>query len=150
MIFVSYTDLLRQYSHILARKLPFRHSFRLFFLDNEFVSTVEFNMLYVVEKLYGHWFWVSRFRHVSYLIHVLGFNAWKQKKTNCLCATLPRFLLQRRSFSTAWFGWFYSRALLTEPRLSGRFPANSFLCLRGLYRMVWRRLKVLGNVRSFF
>ena len=70
--------------------------------------------------------------------------------TKCLYALLPRVLLQRRSFLTAWFGWFLSKASATEPGIPGRLPERRFLCLRGCYRMDCRRLIEFGSDRSAF
>ena len=70
-----YFDVLRQYKHVMAGDLPSRCVFPSFFVPDQFVSSFELILLYVIEKLSKIVDTdVCRFRHVLYFIHVLNFQ----------------------------------------------------------------------------
>ena len=48
---ISYFDVLRQYTHVLAGELPLPYNFRSFFVANQFVSSFELSLLYAIKKL---------------------------------------------------------------------------------------------------
>ena len=48
--FVSYTDVFRHYTHVSAGELQFGNSYCSIFVANEFVSSLEMHLIYVIEK----------------------------------------------------------------------------------------------------